>query len=89
LANQCRLYHQNLSILLGKKDARGKKITSVAENVAYSSSSLSQALDGLKNSSGHYQNMIGPYNRAGFGVVKATSSKCKGYIYTVQIFAKS
>lgn len=89
LAKECKLYHQNISVLLGKKDARGKTITAVAENVAYSSSSLSQALNGLKNSSGHYKNMIGPYNRVGFGVVKATSAKCNGYIYTVQVFAKS
>lgn len=89
LANQCKLYHQNISVLLGKKDARGKTITAVAENVAYSSSSLTQALNGLKNSSGHYKNMIGPYNRVGFGVVKSTNTKCKGYIYTVQVFAKS
>lgn len=89
LASQCKLFHQNISLMLGKKDATGKSITAIAENVAYSSSSLSQALDVLKNSEGHYKNMIGNYTRVGFGIVKSGAASCKGHIYTVQVFAKS
>jgi len=89
LAAQCQLSHQNLSLMIGKPDATGKKITAIAENVAYSSSSLAQALNGLKNSDGHYKNMTGNYTRAGFGVVKSGAAACKNHIYTVQVFAKS
>lgn len=89
MANQCRLYHQNISLIMGKNDANGKKMFSVAENVAYSSTSLTQALNVLKGSPGHFQNMVGDYNRVGFGIVVSGATACKGHIYTAQVFAKS
>lgn len=92
LASQCKLYHQSLSPIVGSKDANDNKITAAGENVAYSSSSLTEALNALKNSTGHYNNMIGKdhdFNRVGFGVVKSGETACKGHVYTVQVFAKS
>lgn len=89
MANQCQLYHQNISLIMNKNDANGKKMFSVAENVAYSSASLTQALNVLKGSPGHFENITGDYNRVGFGVVVSGATACKGHVYTAQVFAKS
>ena len=86
LANDCELNHQELSNFLGK-NIGPTTTSSIAENVGYNTS-INSVLNGLKNSPGHYNNMIGNYKYVGVGVVKAGSGWCKDYIFTTQLFAK-
>jgi uncharacterized protein YkwD len=85
LASQCTLYHQNLSSFLGKSIG-SVNVSSIAENVGYAGTTP-EVLDALKNSPGHYTNMIGDYTYVGLGVVNAGGA-CTGYVYTTQLFAK-
>lgn len=82
LAAQCTLFHQNLNTFVGKNI--GPITTrSIAENVGYASTILG-ALNGLKNSPGHYANMTGDFRYVGLGV----ATGCSGNVYTTQIFAR-
>lgn len=85
-AASCGIYHQSLgqflSVNIGPVTVNG-----IAENVGYHST-VNGVLEALKNSPGHYGNMIGDYTYAGIGVVTAGSGSCKGYVYTTQLFAR-
>lgn len=85
LGNTCSLFHQEISEFLGRSVA-GKSVVGVAENVGYASS-VPLVLDGLKNSPGHYGNMIGNYTHVGIGVVQG-SDGCSQYVYTAQVFVR-
>ena len=85
LADRCELDHQNLGSFLGQ-NIGPVTTSSVAENVGYHTT-VTNVLNGLKNSPGHYGNMTGDYSYVGIGVVKSGSGWCKDYIFTTQIFA--
>lgn len=89
MAESCQLSHQNLSNILGTRDARGKRLMAVAENVAFHSSQLDAALQNLWNSEGHRDNMLGDYNRVGIAVVRSANPSCSGFVYTAQVFGRS
>ena len=56
----------------------------VAENVAYGSTTADQVVNMWKNSSGHRSNMLGDYNYIGIG----TARDRRGVIYYTQIFVR-
>ena len=69
-----RLFHSNLSRLLGKGGG------AVAENVGYAGD-LPQLLRMFLNSPAHAKNLLGKWSKTGIGIVKA-----RGRFWVTQIF---
>ncbi|MBD2448219.1 CAP domain-containing protein [Nostoc sp. FACHB-152] len=92
--NQARIHSQNMAsgqVPFGhigfaqRVQATGISYSSAAENVAYNqgySDPATQAVQGWRNSPGHWTNIKGNYNLTGIGVAKNS----KGEVYFTQIF---
>ena len=85
-ADECNIWHQNISTFLGRSIG-ATTVMSIGENVGYAGS-INSVLNALRNSSGHYANMVGDFNYVGTGSVVSDSPGCKGYVFTTQLFAK-
>ncbi|KAJ2781252.1 hypothetical protein GGI15_003268 [Coemansia interrupta] len=59
--------HDDTKPLGDRVTACGIRWGGIAENVAYNSKTVAQAIQAWTNSPGHYQNMIGDYEIVGFG----------------------
>lgn len=80
MADQKRMFHQNLSVVLAKCKARA-----VAENVAHGFTSPKANVRAWLKSPGHRRNMLSKtYTRLGIGVAKDED----GHSYTVQVFGR-
>lgn len=85
LAQGClSLVHSDISVLLGQL-IDDKPINRSGENLAYNQT-VDAALVALKNSPGHYANMVGNFSHIGIGVVQSKSPACAGRIYIVMQF---
>lgn len=92
--NQARIHSQNMAngqVPFGhlgfsqRVQATGISYTGAAENVAYNqgySDPATQAVQGWRYSTGHWNNIKGNYNLTGIGVAKNS----KGEVYFTQIF---
>ncbi|KAJ2786291.1 hypothetical protein GGI15_001628 [Coemansia interrupta] len=61
--------HSDPSGTLGTRlTARRMSWQGAAENIAWNQQNVASVMDAWTKSSGHYANMIGDYNRVGFGV---------------------
>ncbi|KAJ1723875.1 hypothetical protein LPJ53_001832 [Coemansia erecta] len=61
--------HSDPSGTLGTRlSARSVSWQGAAENIAWNQQNVASVMDAWTKSSGHYANMIGDYNRVGFGV---------------------
>lgn len=80
MAEQQRMFHQNLRTVLRKCGARA-----VAENVAYGFTRPKPNVRAWMNSPGHRRNLLSRgYTRLGIGVAKGED----GRFYTVQVFGR-
>lgn len=80
MAQQRRMHHQNLSVVLKRCKARA-----VGENVATGFRTPKSNIRGWLNSPGHRRTMLSrSYTRLGVGVAKDSS----GRTYTVQVFGR-
>jgi uncharacterized protein YkwD len=95
--NQARIHSQNMAsgqVPFGhtgfsqRVQATGISYRGAAENVAYNqgySDPATQAVQGWRNSPGHWTNIKGNYNLTGIGVAKNS----KGQVYFTQIFMRT
>ncbi|MCD9154879.1 CAP domain-containing protein [Aeromicrobium duanguangcaii] len=80
MAAQQRMFHQNLSAVLRRCNARA-----VGENVAHGFRTPRSNIRGWLNSPGHRHNMLSrKYTRLGIGMVRDG----RGHTWTVQLFGR-